>query len=537
MKTYKTILLLAILSLFLLTLVGCNKQFSSKKPRKIKEVRTNFIYSPFTLDPRKSTDPVSNALHFMLYEGLTRLEPDGTLSFALADSIEISKNRRVYTFYLRESYWSDGTPLTAKDFVASWKALLSPDFPSLTAHLLFPIKNAAQAKKGLCSLKEVGIYAPDESTLIVELERPTPYFMELTAYATFFPVPNGGKEVELPKKGSPKLVSNGPFELASWKNDDEIVVRRNDAFWNAKAVKIDLLRMTMIADEGTALKLFEKGDLDWIGGLISPLPLDAVSSLSLIEEIQMRPIAGTNFCAFNTTLSPFNNVHIRKAFSYAINRQLIIDNVTQMLDEVATGPVPSVLKGYVESRFFTDANKEEAQKEFALGLKELGIKKENFPKLTYSFFSSELQKKLALALQSQWREVLGVEVSLEASELKVFLDKLRQRHFDFAQMSWVAQFYDRMSFLERFLEKDSYRNYSAWENIRFQELIRSSFSVISPEKRARILEQAEQLIAEEMPIAPLYHYNALYLKNPNLKNAQISPLGHVDFRYSDMILK
>ncbi|MCB1083612.1 MAG: hypothetical protein KDK61_04835, partial [Simkania sp.] len=214
-----------------------------------------------------------------------------------------------------------------------------------------------------------------------------------------------------------------------------------------------------------------------------------------------------------------------------------IDNVTQMLDEVATGPVPSVLKGYVESRFFTDANKEEAQKEFALGLKELGIKKENFPKLTYSFFSSELQKKLALALQSQWREVLGVEVSLEASELKVFLDKLRQRHFDFAQMSWVAQFYDRMSFLERFLEKDSYRNYSAWENIRFQELIRSSFSVISPEKRARILEQAEQLIAEEMPIAPLYHYNALYLKNPNLKNAQISPLGHVDFRYSDMILK
>jgi len=527
-------LLVFFLPFFLLCFSGCSQQVSSKKPRKLKEVRTNFVYSPFTLDPRKSTDPVSNAVHFMLYEGLTHLEPDGTLSFALADSIEISKNRKVYTFYLRESYWSDGTPLTAEDFVQSWKALLSPDFPSLAAHLLFPIKNASRAKKGLCPLSDVGVYAPDEWTLIVELERPTHYFMELTAYATYFPVPHKGKEVELPKKGAFHFVSNGPFELASWKNDDEITVRKNDLFWNAKAVKIDLVRMTMVSNEGTALKMFEKGDLDWIGGLISPLPLDAVSSLTEVKKIQMRPIAGTNFCAFNTTLSPFNNVHIRKAFSYAIDRQLIIDNVTQMFDEVATGPVPSVLKGYEESRFFPDSDRDAAQKEFALGLKELGMQKEDFPKLTYSFFSSELQRKLALALQSQWRDVLGVEVALESSELKVFLDKLRQRNFDFAQMSWVAQFYDRMSFLERFLEKDTYRNYSSWENVRFQELIRSSFSVMSPKKRAKILEQAEELIAEEMPIAPLYHYNALYLKNPNLKNSQISPLGHVDFRYADL---
>lgn len=522
-------LLLAVLSL-----LACEKKLTKMKLPKAKEVHTNFIYTPLSLDPRKSTDPVSTALYFMMYEGLTRLEPDGSLSFALADSIEISKDRKTYTFYLRESHWSDGSPLTAHDFEASWKTALAPDFPSMASHLLFPIKNAESAKKGLCPLSEVGVHALSNDVLIVELEKPTPYFMELTAYATYFPVPNGGKEVGRPTNGKASCVSNGPFELASWKNEDEIIVRKNLEFWNVKAVKIDLVHMTVIADEGTALNLYEKEELDWLGGLTSPLPLDAVTSLSQIKKIKLRPIAGTNFCSFNTKTFPFNNTHIRKAFAYAIDRQLIIDNVTQMFDEVATGPVPSVLKDYQESCFFLDGDGEQAQWHLEEGLKELGITKEDLPPLTYAFFSSELQKKLALALQSQWRKVLGISVSLECQELKSFIDKLRQKDFQFAQMSWIAQYYDRMSFLERFVQEDSFRNYGSWENVRYQELIRSSYQVIPPEKRAAILEKAESLLVEDMPIAPIYHYNALYLNQPRLKNAQVSPLGYVDFRYADV---
>ena len=164
-------------------------------------------------------------MNLMLYEGLMHLEPDGTLSLAIANNIRVSKDRKSYLFVLRSSNWSDGTPLTAYDFESSWKKVLAPSYPSKSAHLLFSIKNGSKAKSGKCSLDDVGVKALDEKTLLVELERPTPYFLQLAAYPTYFPVPNAGAEIPYPQNGD-KIVSNGPFLLSSWKNDDEIVVEK-----------------------------------------------------------------------------------------------------------------------------------------------------------------------------------------------------------------------------------------------------------------------------------------------------------------------
>lgn len=522
------------LSLWILLITGCQTKWEKRTQQDLKMVRINFTYNPLTLDPRKSTDPISNTLHLMLYEGLTHLEPDGSLSLALANSIDRSQNDLVYTFHLKKTYWSNGQELTAYHFQNSWKELLSPDFPSLASHLLFPIKNAEKAKKGLCSIEEVGIKAFDDATLIVELEKPTPYFLELTAFPTYFPLPHQNQDIDFSKNKPADLVSNGPFKLTLWKNEDEILAEKNPYFWNEQAMKIDCIYTTIISDERTALQLFEKGNLDWLGGLISPLPIDAISHLNQANKLKIHPIAGTNFSAFNTKQYPFNNLHIRRAFAYAINRQIIIDNVIQMFDLIATGPVPSIFKDVQEKKFFIDGNIEEAKKEFEIGLQELGISKKDFPPVTYSYFSSELQQKLALSLQSQWKQILGVEVKLESKELKIFLNQLRQSKFMFAQMSWIAQFYDRMTFLERFIKADTFRNYSSWENLTYQELISRSFNAANKSERNQILEEAESILIDEMPIAPLYHYNVLYLKNPQLKNIQISPLGHVDFRYSNI---
>lgn len=522
-----------LLSLFLLVFLFSSCKSKLNHSHRVKKICTNLAYTPFNADPRKSTDPVSTTLYLMIYEGLTHLEPDGTISLALADSVEISKDQKTYKFHLRKSQWSDGTHLTAHDFESAWKEALSPGFSSLASHLLFPIKNGEKAKKGLAPLVDVGVRAIDEDTLVIELEKPTPYFMQLTAYPTYFPVPNREKEVKK-KKNSLFPLTNGPFKLVSWKNEDKIVLKKNQNFWNARETHIDLIELSVISDESTALQLFEKETLDWVGGLTSSLPIDSIPFLFRKNKIKFRPIAGTNFSVFNTQIFPFNNAHIRKAFAYAINRHLIIEHVTQMFDEVATGIVPSILKPYRANHFFLDGDAERARLHFHQGLKELGIKKEDFPPLIYSYFSNELQRKLALALQAQWETVLGVNISLVSSELKVFLSQLSLKNFQFAQMSWIAQYHDPMSFLERFLNKNTFRNYSSWEHPTYQKLINHSFETTSSEKRSQILEEAERLILEEMPIAPIHHYQALYLENPRLKNVQISPLGHVDFRHADI---
>lgn len=509
----------------LLATLSCQKKSSPTSNKEI--VRINFTYSPFSVDPRKCTDPVTTVMSFMLYEGLTRLEPDGTVSLALAERIKISEDRMTYHFYLRDSKWSDGTPLTAYDFEASWKKVLSSDFTSRSSHFLFPIKNAEKAKKGECSIEKVGIKALDQKTLQVTLEKPIPYFLELTSFCVFFPTPKLGQEVPHPNQKI-SYPSNGPFCLKSWTNDDMIVAEKNPYYWNASEVKLDGIHATIIPDEATALKLFEKGGLDWLGGLISPLPLDAVSTLKQEFKLRQRPIAGTTISAFNISVYPLNNVNIRKAFAYAVHRANIIDNISQMFDDIATGPVPQVLKKHDPTLFFPDNAEELAKKHFEIGLQELGIIKEEFPTLTYNYFSSELQRNIAIYLQNTWKEVLGVDIEIKSYELKTHLSKLTSRDFQMGQMSWIGQYHDRMSFLERFDGKDTFRNYSGWESPRFMQIISDSYYKEGAE-RSKLLDLAEKIIADEMPVIPLYHYHLVYVKNPHLKQVAISPLGDIQF--------
>ncbi len=516
-----------LILIFIVAFSSCGKGKGlsfEKKPSQV--IHINFTYCPFTVDPRKCTDPVTTTTNYMLYEGLTRLEPDGKVIPALAEQIKISKDRKKYIFLLRKSMWSDGSPLTAYHFEAAWKKVLSPEFPSSAAHLLFPILNAEEAKMGLCSIDEIGVEAIDEHTLLVRLSHPTPYFLELTAYPTFFPVPYNGDEVPHPNQQS-ELLSNGPFTLASWRNDDEIVAKKNPYYWNAEEVVLEEIHAVMIADETTALQLFEQRDLDYVGGLISPLPLAAIASLKDSDCLRQRAIAGTTLSTFNVNRFPFNNVHIRKAFAYAINRQDITDNISQMFDDIASGPVPHVLK---ESAvvLFEDYNSKLARYYLELGLEQLGINKEEFPKVTYSYFSSELQRNLAIALQSYWKKTLGITVKLETAELKTHLAKLHSHQFQIGQMSWIGQYHDRMNFLERFITKNSYCNYSGWENPHYTRLISDSFHKENGERKA-LLEEAEKMIVDEMPIIPLYHFHAVYLKNPRLNGLAISPMGDVQF--------
>ena len=506
-------------------LLACSKKAETESEKK--GIRINFNYSPLSVDPRKSSDPVTSTLSFMLYEGLTHLEEDGSISNALAEKIEISEDKKVYTFTLRPAMWSDGSPLTAFQFEAAWKRALSPSFPSRSSHLLFPLKNGHQAKLGQCSIDEVGVQALDETTLIVHLERPTPYFLDLTSYCAYFPVPYNGDEVPNPNH-SGELLSNGPFMLTKWKGEDEIRVVKNPFYWNSDTVTLEAITISIIENEETALKLFEKGELDMVGGLISTLPLDAIPSLKSSNLLFHKPLAGTTFCAFNVHAFPFHNAHIRRAFAKAICRKKITQELFQHYDDIATSIVPPILKEN-SCPMLEEKESLSAHEELELGLSELGLSKKEFPKVTYTYFSSELHRTLATAIQNEWMEVLGIEVEIQAVDFKTHLSKLSAQDFMIAQMSWISQYSDPMTFLERFEDKNSCKNYSGWENAEYREYLSASYYA-SQSGRQTLIEKAESILLEDMPCIPLYHFRSVYLKSPQLQGLFISPMGDIQFQ-------
>jgi oligopeptide transport system substrate-binding protein len=520
--------LLAICALVIFA-SSCQKKTSSASNLK-QCIHLNLKSEPATLDPRKGGDVISSHMHFLLFEGLVRLNPDGSIVPAQAKTFEISADGTVYTFLMRDSVWSNGKPVTAYDFEKSWKDILDPAFPSINAHLLYPIKNAEAAKKSRLPLSEVGIVAKDAKTLVITLEKPTPYFLDLISFCVFFPV-SSEKDQEFPEwayHAGEHYVSNGPFILKEWKHHNEIVALKNPLYWDNLRVRPDEIHFSMIDNETTALQMFENGQLDMIGEPLSPLPVDALPTLKKKSNLFTRPIGGTTMLAFNVDKLPFNNVKIRKAFSYAIDRESIVKNITQMGEIAATNAVPPILKNNRNHAFFKDADIAQAQSLLEEGMKELGITREAFNDIVYYYTTSDTDHKVAQAIQQQWQKVLGVQIKLENLDHKILMDKLIKRNYLFAQSLWVAQYNDQMNILERFKFKTNAKNYANWENPEYIRLIDESFYE-NGAKRAEILEKAEGIFMSEMPICPIYHWEMAYLVQPHLNDVGLTPIGDLVF--------
>ena len=466
----------------------------------------------------------------MLFEGLTRIDANGKTSLAQAESVAISEDRTKYVFTLRPTLWSDGTPVTAWDFENSWKDILSPSFPSFNAHLFYPIKNAELAKTGKASLEEVGIKAQDAKTLVVELHHPAPYFLELVAFCAFFPVPRDADKhfSEWALHGGPSFVCNGPFCLNRWKHDQEIQLKKNGQYREVNKVRLDTIRVSMVKNETSTLHLYANDQLDMIDISLSPLPLETIANLKKSGELFIRPVAGIALCVFNTEKFPFHNMHMRKAFSLAIDRIALVNHVTQMEEQAAFGLVPPLLTGRQRS-FIPKSAIDEAKACFKQALCELGLAKEDLKNIEYSYCPSPLNHKIAQTLQQKWKEVLGIEIQLRPSAQKNLLSHLSKRDFTFAQSSWYAQYHDPMNILERFITTSSAKNYTGWGNQKFSALLEAS-SFAEGEKRLDLLEEAEQIVMDEMPVAPLYHCSSGHLLKPHLKNTSLCKMGDINFR-------
>ncbi len=480
-------------------------------------LRLSLQKDPLTLDPQKSGDKFSSAIIFLLFKGLTRLEPDRKVCCDLATSFQVLNNYKQYVFHLGEHFWSDGNPITAHDFVYSWKRALSPDFPLRATNFFYYLKNAEKAKKGVVSIDKVKVYATDDLTLVVELEYPCPYFLELASFCPLFPVSPRVKENEI------FSICSGPFQLHDWRKDKVILLKKNPMNANFESVHLDEIHIRIISDSKEAFDLFEKGELDWIGDPISPLPVNYLPEL--LWKKKMTPIAGLVSCWFNTLIPPFNNVKLRQAFGHAIPRERILEKLLLPNTASAESFYPS---------FLQNRNKSFSPQEcctttvalFEQALKELKRKR---LKITLSYEAVNEFSHLAKILKAFWEETFNVFIQLEPLNFKELLQRLPQREFEMSLFGSHSQYTDIINFLERFEFKSIPRNFSGWENYQYKSLLQKYRTTVNEEKRQALAKKAEDLLFREMPIAPIYSYHFTYLQKAYVKNLAISPIGVMQF--------
>lgn len=500
-------------------------------------LRINIGSDPQTLDPRKARDLTTITIMHMLFEGLTRHSKSGDLEMALAEDVQISEDGVHYQFHLRPSVWSNGDLVTSFDFAESWKTILDPQFPTDIAYQLYVIKNGRKAKMGEIGLDQVGIQTPDQATLIVELEQPVPYFLELLTMPSFFPTshkssngnPNWALSVDT-------YTCNGPFVPQEWRHGDLLRVVKNNRYWESKNLGLSAIELFMMSGD-TELRMFEEGKLDWAGSPLSTLPVDAVRSLKENGDLCVEPFSGTYFYRVNVSetigdkKNPLSHPLFRKALAYALDRRAITEHVLQGGQVPAKSFVPPEM-GLAENGYFHDFHLEKAKSFLLDALLELDVTFSNLEPIRISYSSSERNAFIAQAVQKQWEQGLGIRVELEAVEPKVYFQRISQKEYQVAASSWTADFNDPINFLEVFKFKDAGSNNTNWENPKYIDLLKQSGLCKNIEERKRILREAEQILMDQMPLIPLFHFALNYLQKEGISGVALSPMGQLDFRWA-----
>ena len=457
----------------------------------------NLGSDPKTIDPGLNAASDGGHVTNNTFEGLMR-EIDGKLEPAMAESYTMSEDGMTYTFIMRDGVkWSDGKPLTANDFEYSWSRVVDPETASEYSWI-FDEVNVESWK------------AIDEKTFEVKLTSPTPYFVGLTAFYTFFPVRQD--MVETAGEGAwatnPETsISNGPFKVTSFQAGDRIILEPNEFYWRAEEVKLDKIEALMIVDSATALTGYESGQIQ----ILDDMPSAEIPRL-LAEDptFMILPNDAVYYYAFNTQVEPMDNVLVRKALSLAIDRQAVVDTVTKAGQIPAHSLIPG---GHLDANgdMFNEvsgtygiapsAQAEEAQ---AL-LAEAGYPNgEGFPSLEIMYNTSEGHKNIAEAIQEMWKQNLGIDVTLTNQEWAVFQSSRIEHNFQIARAGWIGDYSDPMTYLGMFTSGGT-NNYSQWNNEEFDALLEAS-KTASGQERFEILYQADKLLSEAYAVMPIYYY-------------------------------
>jgi len=477
---------------------------------------------PETLDPHLVTGQPDIRICEALFEGLTARDSAGRIVPGIASSWEISLDRRTYTFHLRPSVWSNGDPLTSLDFLQSWRRALDPLTASGYADFYYYIVNGEAYNRGkITDFDEVGVKAPDDQTLIVTLNFPTPFFLDLCCCSILAPIhldslKRWGDDWIKPGK----LVSNGPYTLAAWRVNDRITLQKNPHYWDAAHVTFNRIDALSITSATTAFNLFHSGLADLIldKGLVPTFFIDAIREKPYFHS---SPILGTYFYRFNVTRKPFNDVRVRQALAMTIDRQRIVDRITRAGEPPSETYTPPGFAGYEPPAGLAYDPQKARQLLAAAGYP--GGK--GFPSVSLLYNSDEQNAEIATEIQAAWKKELGIEISLRTQEWKVYLNSLDDLDYDIGRSSWVADYPDPNTFLDCFVTGRG-NNRTGWSSSAYDSLLDAARSEPDPVRRMDELQRAESiLIAKETVVAPIYTYVGITLyEGAKLGGFQAIPL-------------
>lgn len=548
----KYFVLMVVLLLVMTMLAGCGqkpaRQDEQEGQQQLDDTGKNVLKvammtKPLKLDPAHTTDTSSARIIYQIFETLVDYDEDGDVQPLLAESWEISDDKKTYTFNLKKGVYfhktieggqpteNGGREVKADDWVWALNYIMDPDTKSERAYFLDMVKGYQdfQEKK---TDKVAGISKVDDYTLQIELEYPFAPFLSIMAYNAFSVLPK-----EDVKKWGDQFnfhpVGTGPFKFEEWKQDERIVLSKNENYWKKDAEGnqlpyLDGLEFGIVADLAMQWTEFGLGNYDQIEEVDDPYYEEAKK----MEGFQEGPTLGTYYYGFNMTKEPFKNSKaLRQAFNYAIDRKALIDLVRNGKAIPATGLLPPGMMGYdenIEPKYTYDPEKAKAL------LKEAGYPDGIKIELVYN--TSEIHKRIAETLQAQLKQA-GIDMTFKNVDCDALIDAADRLEIPFFRMGWVADCPDPDNFLYVLLHSSNigpHGNYSGFDNKRFDDLTNKARIETDQEKRIELYKQAEEIAREEAPMLFIYHYTTHTLTQPYVKNVVLPFLGEYSIKYTEV---
>ncbi|MBQ9351550.1 peptide ABC transporter substrate-binding protein [Phyllobacterium sp.] len=476
---------------------------------------------PNTLDQSQTSIDIEAFVVKDLYEGLTVYDAKGAIIPGAAESWTVSDDGTVYTFKLRaNANWSDGTPVTAEDFVFSYRRIEDPKTAAKYANILYPIKNAEKINKGELPLDQLGVKAVDAKTVEITLERATPFFIQLMAHQTALPINKASFEKNGPDFVKPgKMVSNGAFQLVDHVLNDHLTVGKNPNYWDAANVKLDKVIFYPLEDDAAAVRRFEAGELDTVYNFSA----DQIERLrkSWGDQVHVTPALATYYYAFDTRTEPFNDVRVRNALSMSVDRDFLAKEIYSGAQLPTYSLVPPGLATYGEpsKAAFADMSQLDRDDKAVALMKEAGYGPGGKPlNIEIRYNTNANHERVATAVADMWKKAFGANVTLMNLDVSSHYAYLQEGgKFNVARASWFADYADAENFLALNVSSNKTFNYGHYNNPEYDALMKKSYDERDPAARSKILHAAEALLTRDEPIASLMNSANIWLISKRIK--------------------